>query len=327
MLPVAVFFILIPIAIVTGIVAAVLGIGGGVLMVPILYYGIFSFVGDIVSDPIILTMSFATTISSTVIIFTGISGTIAFSLQKRVDFLVGGLSALFSVAGAILGKWVQYQIDNTALTIIFASLLIVTAGRMIFKVITNYQKKRKADKKLEVEECESSEKVEEDINKKELMKDDLAPVKKTIFARMTLTRDFEDNCKEKKQYSVKVYLTPLAFLGGFVAGIAGLGGGVVMVPILNIVMGLPIHFATATSAFIMIFSSISALVTAVISKPEVIPDIWWPFVAGLAVGIIIGAQIGALIAKRLKAEPLKAIFAVALTAVGIWSIVRALLGL
>lgn len=320
--PLSIFFILIPIAILTGIIAAMIGIGGGILMVPILGYLVFEYLVDPLPVHPDFIMAYVTTISSTVIIFTGLSGSIAFGIQKRVDFLVGSISAVFSVCGAILGKWLQNLFDNTVLIIIFAVLLVVTSIRMIYKVYTSYKNKKTKQeteqKNRETTENTNSKTTETKIENLEENNSE----KKSFTQKLTLTRVVSDNCNETWDYNAKLYLTPMAFLGGFVAGIAGLGGGVVMVPILHIVIGLPIHFATATSAFIMIFSSISAVTTAAISLPFELTGMWWPHVAGLAIGIIIGTQIGAQIAKRMKADPLKLVFAIALVAAGIWSIIK-----
>ncbi len=262
----AIFFILIPIALAIGILAALIGIGGGVLMVPILAYVVFEVMvigtAEIISDPNLI-MKYATTISSSVIIFTGLSSTVAFSIQKRVDFVVGGLSAVFAVGGAILGKWTQTQFDNTVLSIIFAVLLIATSIRMFYKVLTHYlQNKKQSADTLEEEEEEDCE----PVSFQEIATPSDLRQETSIWMKLTRNRVLEDNCNETWNYDAKLYLTPLAFAGGFVAGIAGLGGGIVMVPILHIAIGLPMHFAAATSAFVMIFSSISAVSTAAIKQ-------------------------------------------------------------
>ena len=321
---IAIFFILIPIAIAIGILAALIGIGGGVLMVPLIAYVVFEFMvngsAEIIANPDLI-MKYATTISSTVIIFTGLSGTIAFSIQKRVDFVVGSISAVFAVGGAGLGKWIQTLIDNTILSIIFAGLLIVTGLRMFYKIYIHYKQTKGKTSPIEEDDCEPID--HEPVETEKTPAD--SEEKVSIWKRLTRNRVLEDNCGETWEYNAKLYLTPLAFLGGFVAGIGGLGGGIVMVPILHLIIGLPMHFATATSAFIMIFSSSSALITAAFNPDLNLNIIWWPYVAGLAIGIIVGAQIGAQIAKRMKAPPLKIIFAIALIAVGIWSIIKVLL--
>jgi len=141
-----VFLILIPIGIAVGIFGAVAGLGGGVLMVPILSLGIFVF-----SEPFVNTVSYATTISSTVILFTAISGSIAFAIQKKIDYVVGLLSAPFTMLGSYLGKLSQSKIvgtthGETVVLFLFVILLLATSVRMIYKVIIS---KRKAKNSLE----------------------------------------------------------------------------------------------------------------------------------------------------------------------------------
>ncbi|MHA1880664.1 MAG: TSUP family transporter, partial [Candidatus Heimdallarchaeota archaeon] len=55
--------------------------------------------------------------------------------------------------------------------------------------------------------------------------------------------------------------------------------------------------------------------------------IWWPYVAGLAIGIVAGAQIGARVARKIKADPLKIIFATVIVLVSIWTLVNWRLGI
>jgi hypothetical protein len=51
------------------------------------------------------------------------------------------------------------------------------------------------------------------------------------------------------------------FLGGFLSGLLGIGGGVVMVPILNILLKFPIHKAIGTSIAFIVFASVGGIVT------------------------------------------------------------------
>lgn len=311
--PLSVFFILIPIGIVVGIVAALTGLGGGVLMVPILFFAVFRFAETIITDPGML-FAYATTISSTVIIFTAASGTIAFSIQKRIDYIVGLVCAPFAIAGSIIGKHFQTASGEIYLKIFFIVLLVLTSVRMIYKVI----KTKRENKIAEQNDCPvvetSEEKTEEEIK---------IPTKFHVFLdKLTLKRTIDDNCGQDWKYDAKLFLAPIALLGGYVASTAGVGGGIIMVPVLTLFIGLPIHFATATSVFIMIFTKATTLITAYTTPSVVTEGIWWPFVPGLAIGIIGGVQIGALVAKRIKADPLKLIFAILIFAVAIWSIIQ-----
>ncbi|MDF1539634.1 MAG: sulfite exporter TauE/SafE family protein [Candidatus Thorarchaeota archaeon] len=97
------------------------------------------------------------------------------------------------------------------------------------------------------------------------------------------------------------------FIGGISAGLLGIGGGAVVVPVLTILMGLPIHAAVATSMFTMIFTASAGTVRNMIGGHI---D---PFYAlALGIGIVIGAQIGPKLACRVNAVQLKQVFGLVL---------------
>ena len=51
----------------------------------------------------------------------------------------------------------------------------------------------------------------------------------------------------------------LSFFGGLASGFLGVGGGVLVVPIIMCALDMSIHIATATSMFTMVFTSITAV--------------------------------------------------------------------
>ena len=310
--PLSLFFILIPIGLAVGIFAAITGLGGGVLMVPILFYGIFELFKPDIIYGITNIFKYATTISSTVIIFTAISAAIAFSFQKRIDYLVGILCIPFTIAGSYLGKFTQSKINEEYVLIFFAILLLLTAISMIFKVINTKRKEMLLNSKDTpvTESTEESNKANENPTRFKL-----------LLNKLTLEREIDDKSGKKWEYKARLFLTPIAIIGGFVASMAGVGGGIVMVPVLHIFIGLPIHFSTATSVFIMIFTKSTTIITAYTTTIET-TGIWWPYVAGLAIGIICGAQIGARLVRKIKADPLKVVFATVLIVVSIWTIIQ-----
>ena len=94
-------------------------------------------------------------------------------------------------------------------------------------------------------------------------------------------------------------LAELAVLGlctGFLAGLLGIGGGMVMVPFLTYMLGargvspdLAVKMAIATSMATIIFTSVSS-VRAHHKKKAV----RWDLVKGLAPGIVLGSLIGSM---------------------------------
>lgn len=98
-----------------------------------------------------------------------------------------------------------------------------------------------------------------------------------------------------------------AFIGGVAAGMLGLGGGAVLVPVLCMFMGVPMHAAVATSMFIMIFTT-----TAGTALNFYVGDVNIYFAIALGIGMLIGGQIGSRLSCRVNAVQLKQIFGVIL---------------
>ena len=103
----------------------------------------------------------------------------------------------------------------------------------------------------------------------------------------------------------------LGFFGGIASGLLGIGGGTLIVPIMTFTLGMPIHFATATSMFTMIFTSISA-----VTKYYQSDLINFPVALTLAAGSIFGAQVGAYTSKKLSGRNLTLIFGIILLIAG-----------
>jgi len=96
-------------------------------------------------------------------------------------------------------------------------------------------------------------------------------------------------------------------LMGFTSGLLGIGGGVLMVPLLVMVVGLSPHKAVGTSLGVIVISAVAGTVFYGI-KGDV--NLW--IVMPLLVGSTVGIQIGAAICERLQPKRLKQYFAVVL---------------
>jgi uncharacterized membrane protein YfcA len=109
----------------------------------------------------------------------------------------------------------------------------------------------------------------------------------------------------------------LGFFGGIASGLLGIGGGTLIVPIMIVLMGMPIHYATATSMFTMIFTSIAG-----VTKYYQSSLINFPVALMLAAGTVIGAQVGAYTSKKISGRNLGLIFGIMLIAAGINMILK-----
>jgi uncharacterized membrane protein YfcA len=111
---------------------------------------------------------------------------------------------------------------------------------------------------------------------------------------------------------------------GLVSGLAGIGGGVILVPVLTVVLRFPMHRAVATSTVVMLCAAGSGLVTYMLLGQGVagLPPLAVGYAdffqaAVLAAVSIPAAQAGALISHRMPVRFLKGIFAVLTTYIGL----------
>lgn len=104
----------------------------------------------------------------------------------------------------------------------------------------------------------------------------------------------------------------VGLVGGFVSGFLGVGGGIVMVPLILLWVKSDRHTAHATSLTAIFAIAASALVGYASGDAVDVP-------LGLALGVggLIGAAVGARAMNRMSPTSLKVVFALALLAAGI----------
>ncbi|MEN6665508.1 MAG: sulfite exporter TauE/SafE family protein [Phycisphaerae bacterium] len=97
---------------------------------------------------------------------------------------------------------------------------------------------------------------------------------------------------------------------GVISGLLGVGGGVIKVPTMNLIMGLPLKVASATSNF-MIGVTAAASAGVYFYRGDINPIIAAP----VAVGVAAGALIGTIILRRMPTKILHIVFTAVLLAV------------
>lgn len=103
----------------------------------------------------------------------------------------------------------------------------------------------------------------------------------------------------------------LGFGIGFIAGLLGIGGGFLIVPLLMF-MGYPTKIAAATSAFVVVFSSITGFLGHV-----AVGHFDWQLMLVASAAVILGSQLGSrTMATRMKPIQLKQMFGVVLLFIG-----------
>ena len=101
---------------------------------------------------------------------------------------------------------------------------------------------------------------------------------------------------------------------GVLSSLLGIGGGIIHVPFLIRALKMPPHTATATSHFVLTFLALTATATHVVMGE---------FESGiaqttyLAVGVMMGAPLGAMLSSKLKGSLIVRLLAFALCLVGI----------
>jgi uncharacterized membrane protein YfcA len=99
----------------------------------------------------------------------------------------------------------------------------------------------------------------------------------------------------------------LCLLAGVLSGLLGIGGGLVVVPVLHLVLRLPFKNSTATSNFMMGLTAVPAL-CGYIARGDLDLGLAGP----LAAGVLVGASLGAWLMPRIGTRWLKLGFSLVL---------------
>lgn len=111
----------------------------------------------------------------------------------------------------------------------------------------------------------------------------------------------------------------IGLIGGLAAGLLGLGGGVVMIPLLVLWLKLPQHEAQLTSIAVML-PPVGLPGVLVYARSQ--PHFPWIVLGGLALGFMVGAYGGARVATRIAGPHLQKIFAVVMVVLAVLLLVR-----
>ena len=99
------------------------------------------------------------------------------------------------------------------------------------------------------------------------------------------------------------FASAISYVAGNISGLLGVGGGIINVPTMNVVMGVPIRVATTTSTFML---GATAATSAMLyeSSGQLDPVLAAP----VALGVFLGARSGALLSKRVSPRQLRIVF-------------------
>lgn len=100
--------------------------------------------------------------------------------------------------------------------------------------------------------------------------------------------------------------------GGLFAGLTGVGGGAIMVPLMTGVLRMRQHAAHGTSLLVIGFAAMAGAATYAFAG-----DVAWRLVAALLAGSLVGAYAGARLVQSLPAMRLRQLFGLFLLVIGI----------
>lgn len=120
----------------------------------------------------------------------------------------------------------------------------------------------------------------------------------------------QDITNNKRPMSIQIILSLvlIGILAGILSGLVGVGGGVIMVPLLVLLLGFSQHQAQGTSLAVLVVP-VTAVAVYSYYKEGFID---WRYAAIIAVFFVIGGYFGSKIAIGLDQRMLKKIFGVIL---------------
>jgi uncharacterized membrane protein YfcA len=260
-----------------GLIALGLGVGA--------YGTLIGAGGGFVLMPVLLLMypnqspELLTSISLAVVFFNALSGSEAYALMKRIDYRSGLLFATATIPGAVLGAINTSYIPRRLFDLIFGILLVAAA---IF--LSGRPRQR-------VTSCKASR-----------------------FSRYCVDRHLVDSHGTEYHYSFNYFIgMAISLFVGYFSSFLGIGGGIIHVPALSYFLGFPVHIATATSHFVLAIMALTGTVVHIATGT---------FAHGvhrtiaLAIGVLLGAQVGARLSDKIKGSWILRGLAIALGVVG-----------
>lgn len=213
------YIVLLLIGLVSGTVGALVGLGGGIIIVPaVIFFSTSTVLLDTLTPQVVVGMS------TIVMIFTGLSSTLAYMKHKTVDYKAGLIFFIGSGPGGIIGANVNKFLDISSFQLYFGLFVIFMAIIL-------------------------------------LVKDRIQPLQiKNSKGKVIQSYHASDGAETVYGYHPMLAVV-ISFFVGFTSGLFGVGGGSILVPVMIILFFFPPHVAVATSMFMVFLSSVTNSIT------------------------------------------------------------------
>lgn len=240
------------IGVAAGMIGGGLGVGGGIVLVPLL-----AAVG--------LERHRAHATSLAAIVLIAVTGALSFGVADEVDLGLGVVIGIGGIIGSMIGATVMHRVSPRALTIVFAVVLLVAGIRLI-----------------------------------------------------SGANPLPGSAELTGFWTVVIGIL-IGFTAGFFAGLAGIGGGVVIVPSSVLLLGLDQHIAEGTSLLAIVFTATAG--TLVNLRNERVRP-----VDGVTAGAggVVGSLIGSRLALGIEGRTLSLFFGFLVLFVALRSLYRVL---
>jgi uncharacterized membrane protein YfcA len=232
------------IGLVGGVMAGFLGIGGGVVIIPLLLYGAG------------LTMQIATGVSMVQAFFATLSGLVVHRRNRTIDHRLGAVLGLAGVVGGLLGALLSARLTNQALLMLYLALVAVSLVLMF-----------------------------------------LAP-----------------RAEAPKNRPTSLWLSiPIGLGVGVLAGMLGVGGGFIMIPLMISALRIPTRIAVGTSLVVIVLTTLAGTIGKIAAGL---------FDLQLAAFVILGSIVGAQVGGRLNARVSPRVIRLSLTVLLVAILIR-----
>jgi len=194
-----------------GMIGSLVGLGGGIIIVPsLLFIGSYT---DLLSG---LTTQIVVGTSMFILIFTGLSSTLSYLRQKKVDLRAGLTFFIGSGPGAIVGAIINKRLEGELFETLFGVFIIFISFVLSVKKY-------------------------------------LKPLKKEFgITRIYI----DEKGAEQTYYFHSAIAISISFFVGVLSSLFGIGGGSLMVPTMLLLFRFPPSVAVATSMFLVFLSSV-----------------------------------------------------------------------
>ena len=219
-----------------------------------------------------------TSISLAVVFFNCLSGSVAYAGTRRIDYKSGLLFSIATVPGAILGTLATAYVKRGTFDALLGVVLILASIFIFIRPDPVSRPRKKASPHS---------------------------FRRVLVDSEGETHDFS--------YNLPLGLA-LSLIIGFLSSLLGIGGGIIHVPVLILLLSFPVHIATATSHFMLAIMALTATLMHVGTGGFAHGGIQRTIV--LSVGMILGAQLGAILSPRLRGGYIVRGLAIALAMVG-----------